>query len=198
MQTYLTRGGSELVVSNYEELVSNPAVIRDFLAYAKKSATNPDNDLLITDASDGTISYTSDDWYAGGKYIAHDTSGFYWIINKIDFAKLKRIEKKDEEISIPRHLTIFLANGNTLRFNDVEFIEDDKDEIVGFKHPEGGMSLLSGSSLTFVPISSLTFLYRSGSDARIKTGFFNLNNPNVIGYSIYDQNTEKAQENGGK
>lgn len=182
MQSYLTRGGSELVVSNYEELVSNPAVIRDFLAYAKKSATNPDNDLLIIDASDGTISYTSDDWYAGGKYIAHDTSGFYWIIDKIDFSKLKRIEKKDEEISIPRHLTIFLANGQTLRYNDVEFIENDKEEVEGFRDPEGIM----------------TFLYRSGSDARIKTGFFNLNNPNVIGYSIYDQNTEKAQENGGK
>lgn len=118
------------------------------------------------------LTYSSYDWHNGiliGKYLE---SGDWALLGPDRIATFKPYSEEVEPPKDPRHVTVFLADGNTLRFDNVTMIEDGKEQ-VEYKNP-------------------FTFSYVSQSDGKLKIGIINLNNQNIVGYSVYDPETEEV------
>lgn len=137
--------------------------------------------------SDGTIyfddvEYTRKEYLEDGIVIIQFLDGLLkmpLVVLESHFTR-KDKERLFEEIpETPSHVTIFTANGSTIRFENVEFINED------LEHSE------------FTDSDIMAFFYTSASDGLRKIAAFNMTKPDIIGYSIYT-NKLSDETNGGE
>lgn len=79
------------------------------------------------------------------------------------------VEKSKEVTINPSHVTMFMTNGTTLRFDNVEFIDDDLEQS------------------EFRTETVIAFWYTSAGDGLRKIAVFDMSKSGIAGYSVYSQ-----------